>query len=141
VQLSHQLVAMAEKGRAPNALAHAYESLTWSATTPAEAREALSAYRKALPHYRQLGNRDCASHCLSGVAYALALQERLPEAAELLGAVEALLESLSVVPPGYERYPHDRAVAAVGEAELEAQARGRALEYEEAIDRALEFIG
>jgi tetratricopeptide (TPR) repeat protein len=141
VEMSKQLIVMAEQVGAPNALAHAHESVAWAGSHAEQAPDALAAYRKALPFYRDLGNRDCACHCLSGVAHSLALTGRTRDAAELIGVVDALLESLSVVPPGYERVLYYRAREALGNSEPQARRQGRNVEFDTAIDLALELIG
>lgn len=138
--MAEQAVAIAERVGAPNALAHAYESRAWTSWTQDTAPAALENYRLALPYYRTLGNRDCAAHCLAGVAHSLILRGDVTEAAELMGAVDALLESLSVVPPGYERVLYSRAEEALAGAEAEARRLGRTLDFDRAIDRAIELV-
>jgi predicted ATPase/class 3 adenylate cyclase len=139
--MADEIVAMAERVGAPNALAHAYEAIAWADWQNEVPSRSLDAYRRALPHYRELGNRDCAAHCLSGVAHSLAVLGRTRDAAELMGAVDALLESLSVIPPSYERVLYRDASEVLGDAERIARQEGRSLDCHAAIDRALELIG
>lgn len=133
-----ELLVLADAVGAPNALAHAHESQAWAADLETDA--ALGHYRRALDYYRDLGNRDCAAHCMSGIAHTLAREGLMAEAAELVGAVEAIHESLSMIPPAYERALFDHTFELLDEQEPKAREAGRRLTFHEAMDRAAELV-
>jgi predicted ATPase len=102
--------------------------------------------REALRRLAELEFRDVIGYCFEGLAAVLALTGREEEASKLLGAAEALRESLGVGLAPAEQATHDQTVAAVqgalGEERFSAAWRqGRELALDEAIAYALEEQG
>jgi hypothetical protein len=82
-------------------------------------------------------------YCFEGLAAVLAFTKRPEEAAKLLGAAEALRESLGVGLAPAEQATHDETVAAVRDALDEAHfgaawRQGRKLTLDDAVAHALE---
>jgi hypothetical protein len=90
----------------------------------------------------ELEFKDVIGYCFEGLAAVLALTGRAEEASKLLGAAEALRESLGVGLAPAEQATHDETVAAVqaalGEEFSAAWRQGRELALDEAIGYALE---
>jgi hypothetical protein len=94
----------------------------------------------------ELEFKDVIGYCFEGLAAVLGLTGRAEEASKLLGAAEALRESLGVGLAPAEQATHDETVAAVrkalGEERFSAAWRqGRELALDEAIAYALEEEG
>jgi non-specific serine/threonine protein kinase len=95
---------------------------------------------------KERGDKRVAAECIQGVAAVAGLNGDESEAARLLGAAEALLESIGAHPSPAEIAIADRfappAKESLGEDQFAAEwAAGRALPPEQAIDRALEAAG
>jgi non-specific serine/threonine protein kinase len=102
--------------------------------------------RQALRRLAELEFRDVIGYCFEGLAAVLAFTERPEEAARLLGAAEALRESLGVGLAPAEQTTHDETVEAVrsalGEDRFGADWRhGREMSLDDAIAYALEEEG
>jgi predicted ATPase/DNA-binding SARP family transcriptional activator len=107
---------------------------------------AVELLREALRRLAELEFKDVIGYCFEGLAAVLALTGRGEEAAKLLGAAEALRESLGVGLAPAEQATHDETVAAVSDALGErrfsaAWRQGRELALDEAIAYALEEEG
>ena len=104
---------------------------------------ALELLREALRRLAELEFKDVIGYCFEGLAAVLVLTERAEEAAKLLGAAEALRESLGVELAPAEQATHTETVDAVrarlGEERFsDAWRQGRELALDEAIAYALE---
>jgi hypothetical protein len=102
-------------------------------------------FREALELARAVGARPVVALCLVGFAAAAAAEGALRRAARLLGAADALLETLGT-PETVDRAVYDRAVSVVGAgldgaAFAAARAEGRALTLDQAADYALSTHG
>jgi len=107
-----------------------------------ELEEALGIYKDLLPKWRDLGHRPAVAHELECVAYILIRKEEPVRAATLLGAAEALRESIDSVMTVAEQAEYAREIAALHagmeDAEFEQSwSHGRALSIELAIAYAL----
>jgi len=103
---------------------------------------ALELLRGALRLFAELEFRDVIGYCFEGLAAVLALLGRAEPAARLLGAAEAVRESLGVSLAPAERATHDETVAALGAALGEKRFRaawlaGGALPLDDAVAFAL----
>jgi hypothetical protein len=104
---------------------------------------AIELLRQALRRLAELEFRDVIGYCFEGLAAVLAFTERPEEAARLLGAAEALRESLGVGLAPAEQTTHDETVEALRGALPEnrfaaAWRKGRELPLDDAIAYALE---
>jgi tetratricopeptide (TPR) repeat protein len=107
---------------------------------------AVASFRESLALFREVGDKRGIALCFERLARVAGAQRRLTQAARLLGASEALREAIGVVPALSGRVSYefggggDRAAirAEMGEEAFEsAQAEGRALTLEQAIEYAL----
>ena len=80
-----------------------------------ELDEPLAIYRDLLPKWKELGHRAAVAHELECIAYILARQNDPQPAAVLLGAAEALRESIESVPTAMEQIEYENEVAALHE--------------------------
>jgi predicted ATPase/DNA-binding SARP family transcriptional activator len=106
----------------------------------------LALLREALRRLAELEFKDVIGYCFEGLAAVLVLTGRAEEAAKLLGAAEALRESLGVDLAPAEQATHAETVGAVraglGEERFSAAWRqGKELALDEAIAYALEEEG
>jgi predicted ATPase/DNA-binding SARP family transcriptional activator len=104
---------------------------------------AIELLRQALRRLAELEFRDVIGYCFEGLAAVLAFTKRPEEAARLLGAAEALRESLGVGLAPAEQTTHDETVEAVRGALDEerftgAWRQGREMPLDDAIAYALE---
>jgi predicted ATPase/DNA-binding SARP family transcriptional activator len=104
---------------------------------------AIELLRQALRRLAELEFRDVIGYCFEGLAAVLAFTERAEEAARLLGAAEAVRESLGVGLAPAEQTTHDETVEAVRGALDEerftgAWRQGREMLLDDAIAYALE---
>jgi predicted ATPase len=114
----------------------------FAALSEHEPQRALVFLRKALRRLVELEFRDLIGYCFEGLAAVLSLTGQAGPAARLLGAAEALRESLGVGLAPTERETHEETKAALraalGEDELNAEwRRGRELTLDEAVAYAL----
>jgi hypothetical protein len=106
----------------------------------------LELLRDALRRLAELEFKDVIGYCFEGLAAVLVLTERADDAAKLLGAAEALRESLGVELAPAEHATHSETVEAVrallGEERFnDAWRLGREMPLEQAIAYALEEEG
>src|SRR5439155_10295425 len=114
----------------------------FAALSEHEHERALALLRKALRRLAELEFRDVIGYCFEGLAAVLCLIGRAEPAVRLLGAAEALRESLGVDLAPAERETHEETAGAVREAVGEerfsaAWRQGREMSLDEAIAYAL----
>ena len=124
-------------------MAFALVNQGFAALSEHEHQRALDLLRQALRLLAELEFRDVIGYCFEGLAAVLALTGQAVPAARLLGAAEALRESLGVQLAPAERETHEETATAVrealGEEQFSAEWRqGRELPLAEAIAYALE---
>jgi predicted ATPase/DNA-binding SARP family transcriptional activator len=142
-ELSEQAYGLFETLEDSEGMAFALVNQGFAALSEHRHDRALELLRRALRSLAELEFRDVIGYCFEGLAAVLALTARAEEAAKLLGAAEALRESLSVSLAPAEQETHDETVAAVRDALGEegfsvAWRQGRELALDEAIAYALE---
>jgi tetratricopeptide (TPR) repeat protein len=105
--------------------------------------QAVALYSKTLAGWQELGNQAALAHELECFAFIAVAQNQTQRAACLLGAAEALRESVDSPMTANERIEYDQNVATL-RAQMDAQelavawAEGRAMTMEQAIQFALE---
>ena len=144
--LSEQAYGLFEALEDSEGMAFALVNQGFAALSEGRHDRAVELLREALRRLAELEFRDVIGYCFEGLAAVLALTGRGEEAAKLLGAAEALRESLGVGLAPAEQATHDQTVAAVLEALGEepfaaAWRAGRELALEEAVAYALEDVG
>ena len=115
----------------------------FSALSEQNPERSIELLREALRRLAELEFKDVIGYCFEGLAAVLALIERAAEAARLLGAAEALRESLGVELAPAEQSTHNETVDAVrarlgDERFSDAWRQGREISLEQAIAYALE---
>jgi predicted ATPase/DNA-binding SARP family transcriptional activator len=123
-------------------MAFALVNQGFAALAEQDHQRALGLLREALRRLAELEFRDVIGYCFEGLAAVLAFTGEAESAARLLGAAEALRESVGVGLAPAERQTHESTAAAVREALGEEQSRtawllGRELSLDEAIAYAL----
>jgi predicted ATPase/DNA-binding SARP family transcriptional activator len=141
--LSEQAYGLFETLEDSEGMAFALVNQGFAALSQKEHDRAIELLRQALRRLAELEFRDVIGYCFEGLAAVLAFTERPEEAAQLLGAAEALRESLGVALAPAEQTTHDETVEAVRSSLNEdrfgaAWLRGREMPLEEAIAYALE---
>jgi hypothetical protein len=124
----------------PLARAHAAEASGLMSRVTGDVDGAGAWLREAVVYHTQARNPTCLSHCLEHVALWLLDTAKSEQAAELLGAVDAIRNDVvgnTAVPP-FERLWHDRAMATarenLGDAGFtSAWERGRSMSLERAV--------
>jgi hypothetical protein len=124
-------------------MAFALVNQGFAALSEHEHERALVLLRQALRRVAELEFRDVIGYCFEGLAAVLAFTGQPDPAARLLGAAEALRESLGVDLAPAERETHEETAAAVraalGEEQFsDAWRLGRELALEQAIAYALQ---
>jgi tetratricopeptide (TPR) repeat protein len=141
-QLSEQAYGLFETLEDAEGMAFALVNQGFAALSEGQHDRAVEHLREALRRLAELEFKDVIGYCFEGLAAVLALTGRAQEACKLLGAAEALRESLGVGLAPAEQATHDKTVAAVqsslGERRFSAAWRqGRELALDEAIAYAL----
>ena len=141
--LSEQAYALFETLDDSEGMAFALVNQGLAALSERDHDRALELLRQALRRLAELEFADVIGYCFEGLAAVLAFTGKPEPAARLLGAAEALRDSLGVELAPAERQTHDETVAAVqgalGEEAFSAEWRqGRGLALDEAIAYALE---
>jgi predicted ATPase/DNA-binding SARP family transcriptional activator len=141
--LSEQAYGLFETLEDSEGMAFALVNQGFAALSEHEHERALALLRQALRRLAELEFGDVIGYCFEGLAAVLALTAQAGPAARLLGAAEALRESLGVELAPAERKTHDETTAAVRGALDEQQfsdawRQGRELALDEAIAYALE---
>jgi tetratricopeptide (TPR) repeat protein len=141
--LSEEAYGLFQKLQDSEGMAFALVNQGFAALFEHEPERALVFLRRALRRLVELEFRDVIGYCFEGLAAVLTLTGRLEPAARLLGAAEALRESLGVGLAPAERETHEETAAALrealGEQEFSAVWRlGRELALDEAIAYALQ---
>lgn len=145
-ELSEQAYGLFETLEDSEGMAFALVNQGFAALSEHQHDRAIELLREALRRLAELEFKDVIGYCFEGLAAVLALTERGEEAAKLLGAAEALRESLGVALAPAEQATHDETVtavkAALGEERFSAAwLQGRELALDEAISYALEEEG
>ena len=145
-ELSKQAYGLFETLEDAEGMAFALVNQGFAALSEGRHDRAVELLREALRRLAELEFKDVIGYCFEGLAAVLALTGRPEEASKLLGAAEALRESLGVGLAPAEQATHDQTVAAVqgslGEERFSAAWRqGRKLALDEAIAYALEEEG
>ena len=140
--LSEQAYGLFETLEDAEGMAFALVNQGFAALSEHEHERALELLRRALRLLAELEFRDVIGYCFEGLAAVLAFTGQAEAAARLLGAAEALRESLGVDLAPAERETHEETAAAIrgalGEAQFSAAWRqGRELPLAEAIAYAL----
>jgi tetratricopeptide (TPR) repeat protein len=140
--LSEQAYALFETLEDSEGMAFALVNQGFAALSEHDHARALTLLREALRRLAELEFKDIIGYCFEGLAAVLAFTGQGDAAARLLGAAEALRESLGVELAPAERETHDQTTAAVrqgiGEERFSAEWRqGRELALDEAIAYAL----
>jgi predicted ATPase/DNA-binding SARP family transcriptional activator len=141
--LSEQAYGLFETLEDSEGMAFALVNQGFAALSQKEHDKAIELLRQALRRLAELEFRDVIGYCFEGLAAVLAFTGRPGEAARLLGAAEALRESLGVGLAPAEQTTHDETVEAVRGALTEdrfeaAWRQGRELPLDDAIAYALE---
>jgi predicted ATPase/DNA-binding SARP family transcriptional activator len=141
-ELSEQAYGLFETLEDSEGMAFALVNQGFAALSEGQHESAVELLREALRRLAELEFKDVIGYCFEGLAAVLALTGRAGEASKLLGAAEALRESLGVGLAPAEQATHDQTVAAVREALGEkrfsaAWRQGRELALDEAIAYAL----
>jgi predicted ATPase/DNA-binding SARP family transcriptional activator len=141
--LSEQAYGLFETLEDSEGMAFALVNQGFAALSQKEHDRAIELLRQALRRLAELEFRDVIGYCFEGLAAVLAFTERPEEAARLLGAAEALRESLGVALAPAEQTTHDETVEAVRSSLDEdrfsaAWLRGREMPLDEAVAYALE---
>jgi predicted ATPase/DNA-binding SARP family transcriptional activator len=140
--LSEQAYGLFETLEDSEGMAFALVNQGFAALSEHEHERALDLLRQALRRLAELGFRDVIGYCFEGLAAVLAFTGQADASARLLGAAEALRESLGVDLAPAERKTHEETADAVrgalGEEQFSAGWRlGRELALDEAIAYAL----
>jgi predicted ATPase/DNA-binding SARP family transcriptional activator len=140
--LSEEAFGLFEELDDSEGMAIALVNQGFAALSEHDHKRALGLLREALRRLAELEFRDVIGYCFEGVAAALAFTGEVESAARLLGAAEALRESMGVDLAPAERQTHESTAAAVrevlGEEHSAAEWRlGRELSLDEAIAYAL----
>jgi predicted ATPase/DNA-binding SARP family transcriptional activator len=141
--LSEQAYGLFETLEDSEGMAFALVNQGFAALSEHEHERAIEFLRRALRLLAELEFKDVIGYCFEGLAAVLAFTKRPEEAAKLLGAAEALRESLGVGLAPAEQATHDETVAAVRDALDEdhfgvAWRQGRELALDDAVAHALE---
>jgi tetratricopeptide (TPR) repeat protein len=141
--LSEQAYGLFETLEDSEGMAFALVNQGYAALSEHEHERALVLLRQALRRVAELEFRDVIGYCFEGLAAVLAFTGQPDPAARLLGAAEALRESLGVDLAPAERETHEETAAAVraalGEEQFsDAWRLGRELALEQAIAYALQ---
>jgi predicted ATPase/DNA-binding SARP family transcriptional activator len=145
-ELSEQAYALFEGLEDSEGMALALVNQGFSALSEHQPERSLELLRDALRRLAELEFKDVIGYCFEGLAAVLVLTGRAEEAARLLGAAEALRESLGVELAPAEHATHKETVDAVrarlGEERFsDAWRQGRELSLDAAIAYALEEEG
>ena len=105
--LSEQAYGLFETLEDSEGMAFALVNQGFAALSEQEHERALELLREALRRLAELEFKDVIGYCFEGLAAVLVLTERAEEAARLLGAAEALRESLGVGLAPAEQTTHD----------------------------------
>jgi len=126
-------------------LQYALDNLGWAALMREDLQEAEALHQESLTLSRQLGDKLVAAEALEGLACSASVRGGAERVARLFGAAEALREAV-----GYQQEPRESALRepylAAARPRLSrptwdaAWARGKLLDFEEAIAYALETI-
>ncbi len=140
--LSEQAYQLFETLEDSEGMAFALVNQGFAALSEHDHARALTLLREALRRLAELEFKDIIGYCFEGLAAVLAFTGQADAAARLLGAADALRESLGVELAPAERETHDETTAAVreglGEERFSAAWRqGRELALDEAIAYAL----
>jgi predicted ATPase/DNA-binding SARP family transcriptional activator len=140
--LSEQAFGLFEALDDSEGMAFALVNQGFAALSEHEHKRALGLLREALRRLAELEFRDVIGYCFEGLAAVLAFTGEAEPAARLLGAAEALRESVGVGLAPAERETHEATSTAVREALGDEQfnaawGAGRELSLEEAIAFAL----
>jgi tetratricopeptide (TPR) repeat protein len=143
--LSEQAYGLFETLDDSEGMAFALVNQGFAALSEKQHERAIELLRQALRRLAELEFKDVIGYCFEGLAAVLAFTRRPEEAAKLLGAAEALRESLGVGLAPAEQTTHDETVEAVRAALDEqhfgaAWRQGRELPLEDAIAYALEDV-
>jgi predicted ATPase/DNA-binding SARP family transcriptional activator len=141
--LSEQAYGLFETLEDSEGMAFALVNQGFAALSQKQHDRAIELLRQALRRLAELEFRDVIGYCFEGLAAVLAFTKRAEEAARLLGAAEALRESLGVGLAPAEQTTHDETVEAVRGALDEerftgAWRQGREMPLDDAIAYALE---
>ena len=141
--LSEQAYGLFETLEDSEGMAFALVNQGFAALSQKQHDRAIELLRQALRRLAELEFRDVIGYCFEGLAAVLAFTQRPEEAARLLGAAEALRESLGVGLAPAEQTTHDETVDAVRgslaeERFVAAWLQGKELPLDDAIAYALE---
>jgi len=141
--LSERAYGLFETLEDSEGMAFALVNQGFAALSQKQHERAIELLRQALRRLAELEFRDVIGYCFEGLAAVLAFTRRPEEAARLLGAAEALRESLGVGLAPAEQTTHDETVEAVRGALDEqrftgAWRHGREMALDDAIAYALE---
>jgi DNA-binding CsgD family transcriptional regulator len=120
----------------------ALDTLGWAALLSGSMERARASFAESLALSRRVGDRECISTCLEGLAYIAGAEGAPEKAGRLFGAGRALLEAIDFTLTPRERAMREPYQASVrsrlGDAAWEeALAMGRAMGVEEAMAYAL----
>ncbi len=135
-----ELMELTESIGSPQLLAHGAEIPAVVAYFDGDLETAAALLNSAAGHYLQIGNQQCAGHCLENTA-GWAQRSGLPyEAAVLLGGASALRDDTGIPPPVYENFLFDETLAEakanLGDRFDTAWDKGQAM----SMDKALEYV-
>lgn len=133
-----ELTLLSDRIEAPQLVAHGAELPAVVSWVKGDLESAAALLSKAAGLYRQIGNQQCAAHCLENTAGWAQRSGRERHAAVLLGSAEALRLDTGIPTPEYESFLFDEILVAVqdelGDTFTDAWVRGQELSMEEALD-------
>jgi tetratricopeptide (TPR) repeat protein len=131
--------------RSPFTLAGRVINLAWVSLHGGDYRKARALFEDSLNQFKEDGNKNAMTDCLTGFAGILGVIGKPERAARLFGAVESLLEAIGMDgrmdPPDQKEFDHYVAAARgqLDEAAFaKAWAEGRAMTLEQAVEFALQ---
>ena len=146
LDVAGDLEAACEMTGSPHQIAHGLELPAVALTQLRNYETARPRLHKALELYRQIGNQQCAAHCLENTA-AWALGNGQPETSVvLLAATDAFRTDIGVPCPPFESLMFEdtleKANATIGRAAFEsAWQLGQSLDITKALDTAIRVTG
>lgn len=143
IETMPELIALADRIGAPQLVAHASEIPAVVAWFKSDSDRAAALLGKAAGIYIEIGNQQCAGHCLENTAGWAQSSGRAEDAAVLLGSASALRLDTGIPTPAYESYLFDKILAAVrddlGDSFTDAWDRGERLSMTEALEYVKEI--
>lgn len=107
----HEAAGLVRELRDPGMVATIQSEQAHLERRTGQTAEAERLYQQCLDTFHRLGQYGSVAHELECLAFIARAQDQLPRAARLLGAAEALRETMTMPMTGYERTEYEREVA------------------------------